>query len=127
MNEGDNRTIHVYIAQTSCTYLSSVLMTQAHLIFYLETLRTSNQLQLSDKHIEKLSSVLVVPVSGTAPSTCYIQAIRNYLTGYFLDVHIYHERVPVTVTGIYLPRALAHLINIPHILSGDIQCLNVPR
>ena len=58
-------------------------------------------------------------------STSYIQAIRNYLTGYFLDVHIYHGRVPVT--GIYLPRALAHLINIPHILSGDIQCLNVPR
>ena len=54
MNEGDNRTKQVYIAQTSCTYLSSVFVTQAHLD-HLETITTFpkqwNQLQLSDKHI----------------------------------------------------------------------------
>ena len=53
----------------------------------------SKTMQRNQLFIEKMSSGLVVPVSGTAPAI-NIQAIQNYLTGYFLDVHIYHERVP---------------------------------
>ena len=92
-------TKQAYIAQTSCTYLSSVFVTQAHLD-NLETITTfpkqCNGINFSSQtniFIEKLSSGLVVPVSGTAPAI-NIQAIQNYLTGYILDVHIYHERVP---------------------------------
>ena len=74
MNEGDNRTKQVYIVQTSCTYLSSVFVTQAHLD-NLETITTfpkqCNGINFSSQtniFIEKLSSGLVVPVSGTAPA-----------------------------------------------------------
>ena len=67
-------TKQAYIAQTSCTYLSSVFVTQAHLD-NLETITTfprqCNGINFSSQtniFIEKLSSGLVVPVSGTAPA-----------------------------------------------------------
>ena len=93
-------TKQAYIAQTSCTYLSSVFVTQAHLD-NLETITTfpkqcngiNFSSQCSDEHIY-WKVVFWIGGASVGNSTCYIQAIQNYLTGYFLDVHIYHERVP---------------------------------
>ena len=114
-------TKQAYIAQTSCTYLSSVFVTQAH----LDNLETITNFPNNGINFSSLTNIFIVSCLLDWWCQCREQHLlypSNPKLSHWIFPRCSHLSRARAVTGIYSPRALAHLINIPHILSGDTQC-----